>query len=233
MLGYNGLPVMSAPDAGESYINAFTDSGHHGPVLRYERLFFTLLDAYRPARSHWVLKAPNYAQAFPFLFNEYPDARVVITHRNPLITVPSACRLLESWCIAFNRDGCFDKHGFAEQVKKFMIPCLSVPFQYRRTHPEKERQILDVMYDELFADPIAMVRRIYDFCGLPVNMTFEGRVRKYLDNNRQGRHGRHRYSLEEYGIDAEAFVDEHSDYMSHYGFGMQNARDSSGPLLRA
>jgi len=231
MLGHNGLSVMNAPDAGESYVTALTGAGCHGPVMRYERLFFTMLDAYRPARSHWVLKAPTYALALPFVFNEYPDARIVITHRNPLITMPSLCRLMESWCIAFNRDGCFDKYRFAELVMKFMIPFFSLPFQYRRTHPEKESQILDVMYDELFSDPVAMVRRIYDFSGLRVTTAFEERMRRYLDNNRQGKYGRHRYSLEEYGIDAEAFVDEHADYMSKYNFGLQNVSAAASSAM--
>jgi len=218
MLAHNGLLVLDAPNAGETYTRALAQFPCHGPVLRYERLFFTLLDAYRPARSHWILKAPNYAPAFPQLLQEYPDARIVITHRNPLICLPSVCRLIESWCIAFTRDGTFDKYRFAKAVTTLLVPFFSVPFQYRRADPSTTRRVFDCMYDELFSDPIAMVKRIYDWFDLEVSSTFEQRMQSYLDNNRQGKYGRHRYSLEEYAIDSQEFLQEHSEYMNHYGF---------------
>lgn len=130
MLGHNGLPVLDGPNAGEDYIRARNQETYHSPVLRYERMFFTMLDAYRPAKSHWVLKAPNYAPAFPQMAKHYPDARIILTHRNPLIVLPSVCRLLESWCIAFTRDGSFDKHRFAKLASAILNPFLAVPVQY-------------------------------------------------------------------------------------------------------
>jgi len=225
MLAHNGLLVLDAPNAGETYTRAFAEFPYHGPVLRYERLFFTLLDAYRPARSHWILKAPSYAPAFPQVLREYPDAKIVVTHRNPLICLPSVCRLLESWCIAFTRDGSFDKFRFAKLVSALLVPCFSVPFEYRRADPSGTRQVFDCMYDELFSDPIAMVKRIYHWFDLEVSPSFEQRMRSYLDNNRQGKYGRHRYSLEEYAINPQEFLQEHSAYMNHYGFTAEGVRE--------
>ena len=218
MLAQNGVPLLDAPNAGEEYIRVWNEGGYHSPVLRYERMFFTMLDAYRPAKSHWVLKAPNYAPAFPWMSKEYEDARIVLTHRNPLIVLPSVCRLLESWCIAFTLDGFFDKHRFAKLASAILRPALSVPLQYRRDNPDKAGRIFDCMYDELFADPIAMIKRIYSWFDLEVSPTFEKRMRTYLDNNRQGKYGRHSYSLEEYGIDAQGLLESNYEYMERYGF---------------
>jgi hypothetical protein len=224
MLAHNGLSMMSAVAAGTEFIRDFTALEGKRPVLRYERIFFTMLDAYRPASSHWTLKAPNYAIVFPLVFDEYPDARVIVTHRNPLITYPSICRLLESWNIAFDQDGVFDKHRFARFVGHLVCPCMEVPFQYRKANPEKERQIFDCLYDELFADPIAMVKRIYAYFDLEMTPVFERRMKTYLQNNRQGKYGRHKYSLAEYGVDVEAFGEEHRDYMATYGFDPEGVR---------
>jgi hypothetical protein len=74
------------------------------------------------------------------------------------------------------------------------------------------------MYDELFADPIAMVKRIYSWFDLEVTPTFEQRMRTYLDNNRQGKYGRHSYSLQEYGLDPELLLESNYEYMQQYGF---------------
>ena len=102
------------------------------------------------------IAAPAYALYFPTIFEEYPDARVVVTHRNPLVTLPSLCRLMESWCIAFDQDGSFDKHRFGRLHQEYIEKCLMVPLHYRKEHSEREEQIFDCIYAELFSDPVAM-----------------------------------------------------------------------------
>jgi hypothetical protein len=219
MLSHNGAFMMNAMQAGAEYVSRFLALDDKRPALRYERLFLTLLDAYRPAPSHWTLKAPNYAPYFPLVFDQYPDARVILTHRNPLVTLPSVCRLLESWCIAFDRDGTFDKHRFAEFAEPYVRACLDVPLAHRKAHPEHETQIFDCMYDELFADPLGMVKRVYAKFELTLTPEAEQRMRAYLQNNRQGKYGRHRYSLEEYGFTAENVHERYHEYMERFGFG--------------
>jgi hypothetical protein len=218
MLAHNGIHTMNNLTAGKKYIDAFIENEGKRPAFRYERLFFTMLDAYRPAKSHWTLKAPVYAVFFPIIFEEYPDARVILTHRNPLVTLPSVCRLLESWCIAFDQDGSFDKHRFAQLQQILVEKCLMVPFQYRKETPETEKQIFDCLYAELFSDPIAMVKRVYEKFDLDYTKEFEQRMHVYLKNNKQGKYGRHKYSLEEYGFTAENVYRKYQDYMEHYGF---------------
>ena len=110
-----------------------------------------------------------------------------------------------------------DENGLiAEYIEK----CLMVPLNYRKEHPEKEGQIFDCMYEELFSDPIAMVKRIYRKFGLEYTEEFEGRMSVYLENNKQGKYGRHKYSLEEYGFKGESVYQEYKDYMEQYDFGI-------------
>ncbi len=220
MLFHNGINQMVSPTAGRVYIDDFFKIEGKRPVFRYERIFFTMLDAYRQAKSHWMLKAPNYAPYFPTIFEEYPDVRIVVTHRNPIVTLPSICRLFESWCIAFDQDGSFDKHRFGQFQKVLVEKCLMVPFNYRKEHPEKKEQIFDCMYEEFFSDPIAMVKKIYQKFDLEYTEEFEKRMKVYLENNKQGKYGRHKYSLEEYGFNADRVYQDYKDYMVHYGFGI-------------
>lgn len=217
-LAHNGISQMDNAISGFDFIKKFYKIEDKHPIFRYERIFFTMLDAYRPAKSHWTFKAPNYAPYFPLIFEQYPDARVVVTHRNPIITLPSICRLLESWCIAFDEDGFFDKHRFGQFQKAFIENCLKVPFNYRKGHPEKEGQIIDCLYGEFFSNPITMVKKIYNKFDLEYKDEFEKRMKVYLENNKQGKYGRHRYSLEEYGFDREQLYQEFKEYMNHYGF---------------
>lgn len=220
MFAHNCIHVMNSPAAGKSYRQALLEVENKRPIFRYERLFFSMLDAFRPAKSHWTLKAPIYAPFFPLVLEEYPDVRLILTHRNPLVTLPSICRLLESWCIAFDRDGSFDKHQFAHQIRTSTGRYLIVPFQYRRDNTDKEAQIFDCLYAELFSDPITIVKKIYEKFNLEYTEEFEQRMKVYLENNRQGKYGRHKYSLEEYGLDAERLYKEFREYMDYYGYGI-------------
>jgi hypothetical protein len=216
---------MNCPTAGRAHINDLLSIEDKRTILRYEHLFFTMLDAYRPAKSHWTLKGPDYALYFPLIFEKYQDVKVVVTHRNPLITLPSLCRLWESWCIAFDRDGSFDKHQFAQLIRLIQEKYIKVPLYYRRAHPEKEERIFDCMYDEFFADPIGIVQKIYQKFDLEYTAEFEEGMIAYLKNNKQGKYGRHKYSLEEYGFNVIDIYEESKDYMDHYGFGIPDKKE--------
>lgn len=231
LLAHNGINIMNMSQSGFGFIDEFLQLQGKAVALRYERLFFTMLDAYCPAPSHWTLKSPLYASLFPLVFEAYPDARVVLTHRHPLVVLPSVCRMMESWCIAADRNGVFDKYRFGEFNQALFGAFATVPLRYREANPEKERQIFDCMYDELFADPIAMVKRIYACFDLEVTPVFEQRMKAYLQNNRQGKYGRHRYSLEEYGIDPERYFESLCDYMDKYGFRSNDTRPRRSPEI--
>jgi len=218
MLAHSGIPMMNAATAGHSFIDQFLTIDDKRTVFRYERLFFSILEAYRPCVSHWTFKAPNYAPCFPLIFDTYPDARVVLTHRNPLVTLPSYCRLMESWCLPFDQDGAFDKHSFGQISKRFIDLSLKAPLAYRKENQDKESQIFDCMYSELFADPIGTVKNVYKKFNLSYTNEFEQRMIAYLQKNRQGKYGRHQYSLAEYGFQSELVYDSYREYMEFYGF---------------
>jgi hypothetical protein len=217
-LAHNGITQMNCPLAGLNHLKEVLKFDGKRSLFLYERLFFSTLDAYRPAKSHWVLKATEYARYFPLIFEEYQNAKVVLTHRNPLITLPSLCRLWESWCIAFDRDGVFDKHQFGQIIKIIHEKYLQTPLTYCITHPEKDDKIFDCMYDVFFKDPVSMVKKIYQKFDLEYTEEFEERMIVYLENNKQGKYGRHKYSLEEYGFNAENLYNEYQEYMDYYDF---------------
>ena len=71
-------------------------------------------------------------------------------------------------------------------------------------------QVLDVQYADLVADPIGTVRRIYEHHGCDYSDEFENGMKQWLADNRQHKHGAHRYSLEAYGLDAEPVRTDYS-----------------------
>jgi len=52
-------------------------------TYRYFRRYLQLLSSRYPAESHWILKAPLHALFVKALINEFPDVRIINTHRDP------------------------------------------------------------------------------------------------------------------------------------------------------
>jgi hypothetical protein len=214
-----GQPVLSGAHAGRAYLHSAFAYDNAPAIFKYERNFITMLDAYRPAGTHWVVKAPTYAPMFAAIFDGYPDARVIVSHRNPAKSIASACRMYESWLASFDVDGSFDKHGLRELLGEVFSAFHDRPQEYRTANPSRESQIIDCAYTDLVRDPIGTVRRTYDKFEMDYTQEFEDRMRAYLEANRQGTYGRARYSNEEYGIDPDALYEQNRVYFDRHGFG--------------
>ena len=65
------------------------------PALAFHRRFLQVLQ-WRCAADGWVLKWPGFLSRLPDYFAQYPDARVVITHRDPLKVLPSMTSLMST-----------------------------------------------------------------------------------------------------------------------------------------
>jgi hypothetical protein len=72
-------------------------------------------------------------------------------------------------------------------------------------------------FADLVKDPIAMVARIYEHFGLELGSDAERRMRAFLADNPQGKHGRHSYTLEEFGLDRAVERERYRFYQEHYG----------------
>jgi len=214
-----GLNMLNSVAAGREYVRDLFQPAVGDALLKYERNFFTMLDAYAPAKTHWVNKAPVYAPYFGKIFEHFPNARAIVTHRHPGKNVASCCRLFESWLVPFDVDGSFDKVRMSDIMTDAFAVMFNAPLEYRLAHPEREPQIQDCLYQELFADPIGTVKRIYQKFDMEYTKVFEDRMRIYLTNNKQGKYGRHRYSNEEYGIDLDKLRERNRRYFEKYGYG--------------
>jgi hypothetical protein len=65
-------------------------------------------------------------------------------------------------------------------------------------------------------DPLAVVRRIYRQFDLPLSDEAQSRMRAYLATNPKDRHGAHRYSLAQFGLDPESERARYRDYWDRW-----------------
>ncbi|HXX92734.1 MAG TPA: sulfotransferase, partial [Planctomycetota bacterium] len=144
----------------------------------------------------WVSKAPSHLFFLDALLEEVPEARIVHTHRDPLESIPSLCSLI-SIVRSFSSDR-VDPAAIGAQTMEWYLEA------GRRSESARTRagdRIIDVVYPRLLADPVGTVKAVYDRLGYPFTAAFEGRMRSWLAENPQHKHGVHRYSLEQFGLD--------------------------------
>ena len=72
---------------------AYLAKADQRPAYRYHRRFLQTLQQ-RARGERWLLKAPSHLFQLRALFDVYPEARIVQTHRDPLKTIPSALSLM-------------------------------------------------------------------------------------------------------------------------------------------
>ncbi len=169
-----------------------------------------LLDWHFP-KHHWVLKAPSHLMFLDPLLANFPDACIVRTHRTPLEAIPSGMSLNAKLVATGNpvdleKLGRQTLGGYANRLKIGMAP----------RNAAQESHIFDVGYKALLADPIGVVRQICDRFGYEFNQTFEDNLIRYIEANPKGKHGKHNYCLQHFGLTEAQVLEVCGSYMDRF-----------------
>ncbi len=176
----------------------------------YHRKFLSVLGADAPGT--WNLKMPSHALYLEALFAEYPDARVIWTHRDPYAAAASLCSLISLSHQAHM--GRIDTAWLGENY----------PWQARE-HAERimdfrdkfgEDRIIDVHYADMLADPIGVMKRLYTKLGDAFTPEAEAGIAGWLADNPQDKFGRHEYKLAKYGVSLAQLEPMFEHYLARY-----------------
>lgn len=184
-----------------------------GPAYRMHRLVLQILQRRRPG-SAWVLKSPVHLEALPTLFQTYPDARVAITHRDPLQLLASLTDLIASlrWAHSDTVDAKAIAARHAEQHARRFDRL--VDWTVARTLPA------DRIHHSHFADfrdaPVETLRRLYARFGMDWSAATEAAVGETLSAHPADRDGAHVYSREALIGDAAGLRERFARYRAHF-----------------
>jgi hypothetical protein len=184
------------------------------PAYDAHRLVLQVLQ-HRWAPRRWTLKSPVHLHALPTLLAVYPDARIVITHRDPLTVLGSVTSLIATLRWAHS-----DTVDFAEIARTharmyhadldgLVTACESGALDPKRVH--------HVRYAEFMAAPLDAVRDIYEAAGWELSRVTEGRIAGHLQRRPQGRHGAHAYSFDDLGLDRAVERARFARYQDAFG----------------
>jgi hypothetical protein len=149
--------------------------------------------------DYWVLKAPAHLFSLPALLGAFPDAAIIVTHRDPLQVIPSLCSLAAGFRILHTNR--LDLRRLGAELAEALAVGPERAIAARATLDPS--RFFDVSYDKMVADPIATVRAACAHFGYDFTPEYESKARRYLAENPRHKHGAHRYRLEDFGLDAE------------------------------
>ncbi len=160
----------------------------------------------------WVLKAPMHLNFLDALLSVFPDAHIVQTHRDPTQTLPSTASLV--YLIRMVSLGRANPRELGAHTLARQAEAVSRAIKTRAT--ADPARFLDVSYRALKDDPVAMARRIYEHFDIEYSDAFEDRMKAWLRDNRQHKHGRHRYNLAQFGLEKDRIRQAFTEYLDTY-----------------
>ena len=191
----------------------------HRSAYRHHRLVLQILQS-GGVRGRWVLKSPHHALALEAMRDVYPDATFVLLHRDPSVVAASCCSLLGTLSGSFSDA---DHTAYlAAHWTDVLDQSLTRVAGFRAAHPDQP--FIDVHYADLVRDPLGAVRTIYDGAGRTLEPETAAAMAAYVSSHPQGEFGRHRYQLDELGLDAGELADRFAGYVSTYGVARESAK---------
>ena len=183
-------------------------------AYEYHRRFLQHMQSRHKGR-HWILKSPGHLGPIDKLFETYPDAMVVQTHRDPLRVIPSVANLeLTMRQIASDE---VDPLQMGREQLHAWATLLDQGIDARSRHPERESRILDLSMQEIVHDPIACVARIYSHFDLELTDDARARMQRFVEAHPRDEFGTHRYSLEAFGLSSTEVNERFKGYRERFG----------------
>jgi hypothetical protein len=181
------------------------------PTYRYERRVLKLLQWKTPQKV-WRLKSPTHTMFLEAYERVFPDARFVQTHRDVSKVLPSVSDLYYTMLRYGNPtiDPSYVGELNMEQWGIALDRCLAF-----RVDPARDAKFFDIGFTEFQADPVAEIRRLYDWLGAELADDAVDRMRAWRADNPKDKYGKHEYDGADYGITDDAL---------HRRFGAYRAR---------
>jgi hypothetical protein len=180
-------------------------------AYEYHRLVLQVLQS-GGVRGRWTLKSPHHAIALEALTAVYPDARLVLLHRDPVVLCASVCSLIRTLSGTFS-DGDHERY-IADHWPAMLEESIRRIDAFRTSHPE--HPIVDVQYADLVREPLATVRALYSSLGNDLDDRATAAMTDYVDANPKGKFGAHGYDLAEFGLNAGELTERFADYVARY-----------------
>jgi hypothetical protein len=167
----------------------------HAPVYRWHEKVLRLLQS-GGVRGRWQLKSPQHAIGLEALIAQYPDARFIVTHRDPATCVASTADMAR----AFGNTFAHERPGadYGPLWAELLVAMGDSILDFRRRHGDD--RFVDVPYRGLTTQPVETVQRLYADLGAPLSDHALAAMQAHVGVAVQNRFGKHEYGWADLGL---------------------------------
>jgi len=190
------------------YLSHDQTSSYH-----YLRKVLQVLTSLRGPQN-WILKSPGHLEQLRPLMATFPDATIVMTHRDPIAVIAS-CLTMNAYIDRLRRvkvNPAEVANYWVDRIERLLRACV----RDRSILPELRS--IDLRFEDFMADQIGTVRSIYAMAGLPMTDAAEAAMGSYLEAHKRDRHGQLEYDLEQdFGLDVAILRERFAFYSDRFG----------------
>ncbi|WP_431272557.1 sulfotransferase family protein [Dankookia sp. P2] len=187
----------------------------HAPAYRFHRRFLQHLQRIDGRPRRWVLKCPDHVFTLDALAAEYPDARLVFLHRDPVEVLASVAGLTAILRRPFTAN--LDKRAIGRQVAGDWLQGTQAMLRADAEGLFPEERVMHLRFRDLTEAPVATIAAMYKRFGLPLASETRRRLEQRAARLPRGGYGGVTHALADYGIDADSMRRRFAAYAARFG----------------
>ena len=181
------------------------------PAYAMHRLVLQVLQRrFRGVR--WVLKSPVHLHALPTLLETYPDARVAITHRDPLVFLASLGSLIAN--LRYAHSDAVDVPAIGRAHAERFASSLARLVEWTDAGTLPAARLHHSRYADFVDDADRVLAGLYDLLGRSRSSALVARTSEILAAGRS--ESGHDYSFEMLGLDRDLWRGRFRDYQARF-----------------
>jgi len=185
------------------------------PGYRYLKVLLQYLQWQKKAggqrAQRWLLKAPHHLHNMSELFAVFPDAKVILTHRDPLQTIPSISSFhFTLWKMAADDP---DPAVCGAQWSAMFARGMQMTMQFRDWHPAS---FADVMYRDTVKSPFDVIEKVYAFIGMVLTDEARAAMHRWREDNKRENREAHEYTLQQFGFSEAGLKAQFAGYRARH-----------------
>jgi hypothetical protein len=146
------------------------------------------------------------------LLKVFPEAKLIMTHREVAQVLPSYCSMCESMTVS--QSGAYDRATQGEYWSQRFANGLKNLMALRETLPAD--RFVDVQYQDTVIDPVGTSARVLAAMGVPATPADLAAMQACVDGNAREKRPAHRYSAADFGLDAATIARDFAFYTNVY-----------------
>lgn len=164
------------------------------------------------AGKSWILKSPHHLTALDAIISVFPDAKIVMPHRDPVATVVSWCSLVAALSapnsdrIDLDRIGAHWSRRIRDNLERFI----------RARDYHEAARFVDISYDSLASAPVATAVAALEAVGVEISHETTERLARWMRVNDRSQRPAHRYGAADFGLDEANLRVAFDDYRRRF-----------------